>query len=116
MGAMPRGLQQKCTGLLWGRTAEFGSRLCNSLAAWLWASYTVLQFFIWEIGTVNIKVKRVFIKLLTVSKREYVCMLSCFSPVQLCDPMDCSLLGCVGHGILQARMECVAVPSSRGSS
>ena len=40
-----------------------------------------------------------------------------YSSPPLCDPMDCSLLGYSAHGILQARiLECVAVPSSRGSS
>ena len=35
----------------------------------------------------------------------------------LCHPVDCSLPGSSGHGILQARMlEWAAVPSSRGSS
>ena len=44
-------------------------------------------------------------------------VLSWFSHVQLCDPMDCSLPGCSVHGILQARiLEWVAMPSSRGSS
>ena len=44
------------------------------------------------------------------------CMLSCFSHVWLCDPMDCSPLGSSVHGILQARtMEWVAMPFSRGS-
>ena len=28
-------------------------------------------------------------------------MLSCFSRVQLCDPMDCSLPGSLVHGIIQ---------------
>ena len=32
------------------------------------------------------------------------CMLSCFSPVWLCDPVDCSLPGFSVHGILQARI------------
>ena len=45
------------------------------------------------------------------------CMLSRFSHVWLCDPMDCSLPGSSVHGILQARiLEWVATPSSRGSS
>ena len=45
------------------------------------------------------------------------CVLSHFSCVQLCDPMDCSLPGFSVYGILQARiLECVAMPSSRGSS
>ena len=44
-------------------------------------------------------------------------MLSRFSPVRLCNPMDCSLPGSSVHGILQARiLEWVAMPSSRGSS
>ena len=35
----------------------------------------------------------------------------------LCDPMGCSLSGSSVHGILQARkLECVAMPSPRGSS
>ena len=46
-----------------------------------------------------------------------VCMLSRFSRVWLCDPVDCSLPGFSVHGILQARMvEWVAISSSRGSS
>ena len=44
-------------------------------------------------------------------------LLSHFSCVTLCDPMDCSPPGSSVHGILQARtLEWVAVPSSRGSS
>ena len=40
-------------------------------------------------------------------------MLSCFSHVQLCDPMDCSLTGSPVHGTLQARiLEWGAMPSS----
>ena len=39
------------------------------------------------------------------------------SYLTLCDPMDCSPPGSSVHGILQARiLECVAMPSSRGSS
>ena len=35
----------------------------------------------------------------------------------LCNPMDCSLPGSSGHGILQARiLERIAIPFSRGSS
>ena len=46
----------------------------------------------------------------------YMCMLSHFSCVWLCDPMDFSLPGSSVHGILQARMlEWVAISSSRGS-
>ena len=46
-----------------------------------------------------------------------LCMLSHFSHVQLCDPMDCSPPGSSVHGILQARiLEWVAVSFSRGSS
>ena len=47
-----------------------------------------------------------------------VYMLSCFSCVQLFDPVDCSLTDrLLFHGILQARiLEWVAMPSSRGSS
>ena len=45
----------------------------------------------------------------------YMCMLSHFSCVWLCDPMDFSLPGSSVHGILQARMlEWVAISSSKG--
>ena len=45
------------------------------------------------------------------------CVLSHFSCVRLCNPMDCSPPGSSVHGILQARIqEWVAVPSSKGSS
>ena len=46
-----------------------------------------------------------------------VCMVSHFSHVHLCNPMDLSLPGSSVHGILQARiLEYIAMPSSRGSS
>ena len=46
-----------------------------------------------------------------------VCVLSRFSCVWLCDPMDCSPPGFSVRGVLQARMvEWVAISSSRGSS
>ena len=45
------------------------------------------------------------------------CKLSCFSCVQLCDPMACSLPGSSVPGIIQAViLEWVAMPSSRESS
>ena len=45
------------------------------------------------------------------------CMLSHFSHVWLCDPVDCSLPHSSVHGILQARiLEWFAMPSSRRSS
>ena len=44
-------------------------------------------------------------------------VLTYFSPVQLCDPTDCSPPGSSVHGISQARvLEWVAISSSRGSS
>ena len=47
--------------------------------------------------------------------RVYV--LSHFSCLTPCDPMDCRPLGSSVHGILQARiLECVTMPSSRGSA
>ena len=52
-----------------------------------------------------------------VSEQVCACLLSCFSRVQICDPMDCSRPGSSVHGILHARiLERVAMPSSRGSS
>ena len=45
-----------------------------------------------------------------------VCMLSHFSRVRLCNPVDCSPPGSSLHGFLQAKiLEWVAVHSSRGS-
>ena len=50
-----------------------------------------------------------------ILSQKYV--LSHFSCIQLCDPMDSSLPGSSVHEILQPRiMEWVAMPSSRGSS
>ena len=49
-------------------------------------------------------------------RRVYACVLSCFSRVQLF-ATHCGLPGSSIHGIPQARMmECIAMPSSRGSS
>ena len=46
-----------------------------------------------------------------------VCEFSCFSHVQLCDPIDCSMPRSSVHWIFQARvLEWVARPSFRGSS
>ena len=51
------------------------------------------------------------------SKHVCVCVLSHFSRVWLCNPMDCSPPGSSVHGILQERtLEWVATPSSRGPS
>ena len=48
---------------------------------------------------------------------ELACLLSHFSHVWLCIPMDCSPPGSSVHGILQARtLEWVAMPFSRESS
>ena len=47
----------------------------------------------------------------------HACMLSCFSCVPLCDPMDHSLPGSSEHVISQARkLEWVVLPSSSGFS
>ena len=48
---------------------------------------------------------------------RYACMLSCFSCVRLCNPINCSLPGSSVHGILQAWiLEWGAMPFSRKSS
>ena len=47
----------------------------------------------------------------------WLCMLSCFSRVILCDPTNCDPTGSSVQGVLQARtLELVAVPTSRASS
>ena len=49
---------------------------------------------------------------LSMYKYVHVCVLSCFSCVQLSDPMDCSLPGSSVLGIHQERrLEWVAIPS-----
>ena len=46
-----------------------------------------------------------------------MCILLVFSPVMLCDPMDCSPTVSSVHGIFQARiLEWVAISYSRGYS
>ena len=62
-----------------------------------------------------------FSSIIKYSRKAFVympaCMLSYFSFVWLCDPMECSLPGSSVHRILQARLlEWVAMPSSRVSS
>ena len=53
-------------------------------------------------------------KLLVNDRVWHVCMLSHFSHVRLCNPMDCSPPGSSVHEILQARiLEWVAMPFSR---
>ena len=55
------------------------------------------------------------LSLRTVLSRKWKCYL--LSHVQLCDCMNCSLLGSCVHGVLQARrLEWIAILSSRGSS
>ena len=50
-------------------------------------------------------------------QRRSTSVLSCFSRVQLCNPIDCSPPGSSVPAILQARiLEWVAMPSSKGSS
>ena len=47
----------------------------------------------------------------------HACVLSCFSGIQLCDPMDHTLPGSSVHGVFPERiLEWVAMPSSRASS
>ena len=55
-----------------------------------------------------------FLQLTVQRKNESVVTQSCLT---LCEPTDCSPLGSSVPGILQARrLECVAIPFSRGSS
>ena len=81
---------------------------------WKWLFYLYYLFSYWVNAT----------KASVMSVAENVspfypcaCVLSLFSCIRLCDPLDCSPPCCSVHGILQARiLEWVAVPSSRGSS
>ena len=52
----------------------------------------------------------------TLYKDEYVCSCMLQSCLTLCNPMDRGPRWAPVHGSLQARMEWVAMPSSRGSS
>ena len=57
-----------------------------------------------------------YLQYVIVNASMSVCMLNCFSHVQLF-AVDCSPLGSSVHGIIQARIqEGVAMPSARGSS
>ena len=50
-----------------------------------------------------------------ISRYMHVCLVSQSCPT-LCNPMDCSLVDSIVHGILQARiLEWVAIPFSRGT-
>ena len=61
--------------------------------------------------------KIIYIYIYTHTQLYIICVLSHFSHVQLfLKLMDCSLPGFSVHGILQARMEWVAMPSSRETS
>ena len=47
----------------------------------------------------------------------HACVLSCFSGIQLCDPVDHTLPGSSVHGVFPARiLEWIAMPFSRASS
>ena len=66
-----------------------------------------------------VKARRHFISKLKKSDIQHThpCVLICFSRVQLCDSVDYRPPGSSVHGILQAGvLECIAMPSSRGSS
>ena len=55
-------------------------------------------------------------RLCILSRLHGCCVLSCFSHVWLCAPVDCSPPGSSVHGVLQARiLEWVAISFSRGS-
>ena len=55
--------------------------------------------------------------ILHIPTMQYRAMLSRFSCVRLCDPMNCSPSGSSVHGILYARiLQWIAIPFSRGSS
>ena len=75
---------------------------------WGWNVVWIDMCFNWKSHT-NMKKRN--------ARLPYVCVLSCFSLVWHCDPMDCSLPGSSVHGILQARvLEWVVMSFSRGLS
>ena len=77
---------------------------CTSLSPLINSHSAFLKFFLHTLRNILI-----FLCMCALKKKK--------SHVRLCDPMDCSLPRSSVHGILQARiLECVALPSSRGSS
>ena len=76
-----------------------------------------LQLSPWSLLYVFNRRQSIQAKTKTHDKTLQVAVLSCFSRVRLCDPMDCGLPGSSVHGIFRVRIpEWVAMASSRGSS
>ena len=74
----------------------------------------IFQASVLELGAIAFSPTMARTVLNTVSGNSSVLGQSCPA---LCYPMDCSLPGSSGHGILQARiLEWLAIPFSRGSS
>ena len=116
-----------------GVLQSMGSQSQTRLSDWIdtdrW--YHIVFVFLWLISLFSITASKSYILLQNgeilfffmvelysiVCMCMYMCVLSHFSCVQLCDPMVCSLPGSSVHGILQARMpKWVAISTSRVSS
>ena len=61
-------------------------------------------FISFQINFIVIKDLLIFKNLFKCHSVVRACVLCCFSPVQLCDPLDCSPPGFSVRGILQARI------------
>ena len=102
------------TSQAWGLLVFCLKLLSHILVKW---KPVPLDFnFLWrQLGLFVMKMLCVCFKLCAL----YVCKVKVksLSPVQLCNPMDCSPPGSSIHRIFQARvLECVAISFSRGSS
>ena len=91
------------------RSTWWVDRMCSAVHHWMTGTLSILKSCLcsWKVFTPHLR-------------SQCACavwMLSGFSRVWLCDPMDCSLPGSSVHGILQARvLEWVTTPSSGASS
>ena len=71
---------------------------------------------LWPRACLPFKLLHYYVSLLFSSIIPFLLLLSRFSRVRLCDPMDCSLPGSSVHGIFQARvLEWVAIAFSVSS-
>ena len=81
------------------------SRLSGSLRAFLYSFVYFSHLFIISSASVRFLPFLLFMEPICAwNVALHVCVLSRFSCVQLCGPMDCSLPGSCVHGILQARI------------
>ena len=97
-----------------------GREICTSVCVSFWSLETALKKTVLSEKLIETLALRVFLSVFPYVYAYicvHVCVLSHFSHIWLCSPVDCSLPSSSVHGILQARiLEWVATRSSSGSS